>query len=247
MTKRAFSAEDISRFLDGEASDALTREIETALIHDADLAVELNDLRAAQSSFIKAQEDLLSLAPAIPDLPQPTPQRTALFPAFAGLAAGLAIAAIASWSLLKEPDPDWRAVVANYQSLYVTETLSGVTEPQNVSVAKLAELSEVLGLDLTNLPEVEGLAYRRAQQLGYKGIPLAQLTFLTDGGGPVALCILRTDEVDSNGIEAQTLEGMAAFSWVTNGFGVLLIGPQGDSTLLNAAETFKDALNGASA
>ena len=38
MTERAFSDEDLALFLDGEASDALTREIEIALAQDASLA-----------------------------------------------------------------------------------------------------------------------------------------------------------------------------------------------------------------
>ncbi|MEL7012458.1 MAG: hypothetical protein AAFO72_04175 [Pseudomonadota bacterium] len=247
MTERGFSDEDLALFLDGEAPDGLTREIETALAQDPSLAAELDSLRAAEAAFVSAQENLLSLAPATPNLPRHKARAPALAPAFAGLAAGLVIAATVSWSLLSKPEPGWREVVANYQSLYVTETLSGVTEPQGVSEAKLIALSEVLGLDLTNLPEVDGLAYRRAQQLGYKGAPLAQLTFLTANGGPVALCILRTGGADTSGIETDTLDGMAAYSWVDNGFGVLLIGPLGDNTLSEAAQTFRAALNGAPA
>lgn len=245
MTERAFSDEDLALFLDGEASEALTREIESALAQDPSLSAEVNSLRAAQASYVSAQEDLLSLSPAMPELPRRERGMPAMLPAFVGLAAGLVIAATVSWSLLSKPEPGWREVVANYQSLYVTETLSGVAEPQSISKAKLTELSEVLGLDLTNLPEVDGLAYRRAQQLGYKGAPLAQLTFLTANGGPVALCILRTGGADSSEIEADTLEGMAAYSWVDDGFGVLLIGPLGDSTLSEAAQTFRAALKGA--
>lgn len=247
MTERAFSDEDLALFLDGEASDALTREIEIALAQDASLAAELDSMRLAQATFVSAQDNLLSLSPAMPELPRRKAETSALVPAFVGLAAGLVIAATVSWSLFTKPEPGWREVVANYQSLYVTETLSGVAEAQSVSEAKLTELSEVLGIDLTNLPEVDGLAYRRAQQLGYKGAPLAQLTFLTTNGGPVALCILRTGGADSGGIDADTLEGMAAYSWVDNGFGVLLIGPLGDSTLSEAAHTFRAALKGAPA
>lgn len=249
MTQRSFSDEDLASFLDGEAADALTREIEMALAEDPALTAHVKDLQSAQVAYVAAQEEMLSLAPEMPDLPASVQgAKSAGFgwaPACCGLAAGLAIAAAVSWSLLADKEPDWRDVVANYQSLYVTETLSGVSEPQSVSEAKLAELSGVLGLDLTGLPNVDGLAYRRAQQLGYKGTPLAQLTFLTADGGPVALCVLHVGGQDSTTIEAETLEGMAAFSWVDNGYGVLLIGPTGDQSLPQAAEAFRAALRGA--
>ncbi len=94
------------------------------------------------------------------------------------------IAAIGvTWSTWQTQEEGWRDVVANYQSLYVTETLAQVDQQR----ADLKRLSGALGIDLTALPEVEGLSFKRAQQLGFNGRPLAQLTFLTAEGGPVAL------------------------------------------------------------
>ncbi|MEO0370211.1 MAG: hypothetical protein AAF231_02035 [Pseudomonadota bacterium] len=243
---RSFTDEDLTAYLDGEASAALTHDIEKQLEDDPALAAELQALRAAEAAFTADQDALLSLAPSMPALPA-TPRTTpAWITALGGMAAGLVIAAGFTWSLMSGQgsgqDPDWRAVVANYQSLYVTETLAGVAEPQSVSEAKLAELSGVLGLDLTDLPKVDGLNYRRAQQLGYQGTPLAQLTFLTEDGGPVALCILQVGGPDSDGVETQVLDGLAAYSWVDNGYGVLLIGPLDDARLEGAAETFRNAL-----
>lgn len=136
MTERAFSHEDLALFLDGEASEALTREIEIALAQDASLAAELDSMSLAQASFVSAQENLLSLSPAMPDLQRRKPETPALVPAFVGLAAGLVVAATVSWFLFAKPEPGWREVVANYQSLYVTETLSGVADPQSVSEAR---------------------------------------------------------------------------------------------------------------
>ena len=247
MTKRVFSDEDLTLFLDGEASEAVAQEIEAALITDPALVASLDEMRAAQAAFVADQDALLAVAPPIPDLPGAAQTTFPWVAAFGGMAAGLVIAAGLSWSILTQDAPDWRDVVANYQSLYVTETLAGPVEPESALEAKLTDLSGVLGLDLTTLPTVDGLEYRRAQQLGYLGTPLAQLTFLTPDGGPVALCILRVGGPNSDGIEAETLEGMAAFSWVDNGYGVLLIGPQGDTTLPDAATVFRAALRDAAA
>lgn len=245
MTKRRFSDEELAAFLDGEADDALTEAVEAQLAVDTALAQSLEGMRAATDAFKADQEAVLSLAPAMPAVPVQQNSGFMWPAAFGGLAAGLVIAAGISWAALSKPEPDWRAVVANYQSLYVTETLAGVAEPQSVSDAKLAELSEVLGIDLQALPQVGGLAYRRAQQLGYKGTPLAQLTFLTDDGGPVALCLLHVGGPDSDGIEAQVLDGLSAYSWTDNGFGVLLIGPLGNERLEGAAKAFRSALQSA--
>lgn len=247
MKTRAFSDEDLTRFLDGEASETLTLEIEAARLKDTKLSADLDNMRAAQAAFVADQDAFLSAAPPMPDFPAPSRKAVPWAPALGGMAAGLIIAAGLAWPLLSKDNPDWRDVIANYQSLYVTETLSGAVDPQHSLDAKLTELSGVLGIDLTTLPDVDGLNYRRAQQLGFRGAPLAQLTYLTPDGGPVALCILRVAGPNSDGIEAETLEGMAAFSWVDNGYGVLLIGPLDDTTLPEAATIFRAALKDAAA
>ncbi|MEO0891339.1 MAG: hypothetical protein AAFY35_02000 [Pseudomonadota bacterium] len=247
MKTRAFSDEDLALYLDGEASETLIQEIEAARLKDTKLSSELDRMRVAQAAFVADQDSFLAAAPPMPGLPAPARSAVPWAPALGGMVAGLVIAAGLAWPFLSKDDPDWRDVVANYQSLYVTETLAGAVEPQSALDAKLVELSGVLGIDLTALPDIDGLDYRRAQQLGYEGAPLAQLTFLTHDGGPVALCILRTSGPDSENIQADTLSGLSAFSWVDNGFGVLLIGPQGDATLPEAATMFRAALRDAAA
>jgi anti-sigma factor RsiW len=243
MTKRTFSDEDLSCYLDGEATDTLVQEIEAAVAQDVELAQYLEDLRDAQAMFVGAQEELLAAAPEMPILPASSRAPRDWATGLAGLAAGLVLAMTAAWTFWERPEPGWRDVVASYQSLYVTETLIGASETPTESTAKLEELSDVLGFDLTGLPTVGGLDYRRAQQLGYKGQPLAQLTYLTSEGGPVALCIVFTGDSTTDGIQKDTLEGLDAYSWVENGYGILLIGPYGEAILPSAAETFRDALS----
>ena len=246
MTERSFSDDDLMLYLDGEASGDLSQRIELAMGTDASLSVYLDRLSSAQNTFMTTQEDMLSLAPPLPDLPHTTGTIPAWSFGLMGLAAGLVLATSITWAVLDRPEPSWREVVANYQSLYVTETLAGAKASPKASAEKLADLSGVLGLDLTNLPEIEGLDYRRAQHLGYKGHPLAQLTYLTADGGPVALCIIHTGG-ESSGITVDVLEGMDAYSWVENGFGILLIGPPGDNTLPDAAKVFQNALRASDA
>ena len=240
---RHFTDEDLGRFLDGEADAELTHAIRTAMKADEELSSQVAALQGARDQFAAAFEPLLSLAPEPPTLPEMPQQGVpAWATGLAGMAAGIVLALGAVWSLTDRSGPNWRDVVANYQSLYVTETLAQVNDTPEQSAQKLQELSKVLGLDLTQLPEVEGLTYRRAQQLGFKGKPLAQLTFLTKDGGPVALCILRTTKADSDAILAETLDGLAAYSWISGGYGILLIGPTQDQDLKDAEKVFRAAL-----
>ncbi len=249
MTERGgFSDQDLSAYLDDEAPVDVSDSIRSALPDDPGLRARLESLRTAQDGFAAAMTAALAAAPEMPDLPEPLPQRTVSAWPFglAGVAAGVALALGFGWNVWRTPDPGWRDVVANYQSLYVTETLAPVDLTAAAQQADLQRLSSGLGLDLTTLPEVSGLVFKRAQQLGYKGKPLAQLTFLTADGGPVALCILRTGADTSPGITAEVLSGLDTYSWTEDGFGILLVGPKGTDGLKNAAEILRDALKNTS-
>ena len=250
MTERTgFSDQELSAYLDGEAPEDVSGAIEEALPGDPALRTRLERLRAAQDGFVAAMEAALAAAPDMPELPQPLAQKTAgAWPyGLAGVAAGAVLALGLGWNVWHRPDPGWRDVVANYQSLYVTETLAPIEQTPEARQADLQRLSAGLGIDLTGLPEISGLSFKRAQQLGFKGKPLAQLTFLTADGGPVALCILRNGAETSPGITAEVLSGLDTYSWTEDGFGVLLVGPKGSDGLENAAEILRDALKNTSA
>lgn len=243
-----FSDQDLSAYLDGEAADDVSDAIGAALSGDPGLRARLDEMRAGQDAFAEAMATALSAAPPMPDLPDPLSQRgTRVWPVgLAGVAAGAVLALGAGWSLWHTPDPGWRDVVANYQSLYVTETLAPLERTPEAQQADLQRLSAGLGIDLTGLPEISGLSFKRGQQLGFNGKPLAQLTFLAADGGPVALCILRNGAATSPGITAEVLSGLDTYSWTEDGFGILLLGPQGTDGLENAAETLRKALKNTS-
>ena len=244
MTDRpGFSDQDLSAYLDDEAPAELSAAIRSALQSDPALRARLEELQAGQEAFVTAMEEVLQSAPTMPELPRAVTHSQRVWPlGLAGVAAGAALALGLGWSGIVAPDPGWRDVVANYQSLYVTETLAPVALTPQEQQADLQRVSEGLGLDLSALPQVAGLTYKRAQQLGYKGQPLAQLTFLTAEGGPVALCILRTGSETSPGITAEVLSGLDTYSWSEDGFGILLVGPRGETGLENAAKIFRAAL-----
>ncbi|WP_120500326.1 anti-sigma factor [Roseovarius sp. EL26] len=240
------SDEDLCLYLDQEADADLVLRVEQALQTDQALQARITELQGAQQDLTASFEAMLDTAPDIPKLPTRGISRQAAWQVCGGsMVAGALVGIGLMWGTYQQDQsqPGWKAVVASYQSLYVTETLAGAENDAIKTRAKLAQLSETMGLDLTNLPEVDGLSYVRAQQLGFRGKPLAQLTFLTTDGGPVALCIVKTGKPDSADITPEILEGMSAYSWNEDGYGVLLIGPQGAPSLEDAAKRFRTGLS----
>jgi len=247
--RREFTDLDLSCYLDGEAAPDLMAALDAALNTDAKLQARLDQLRAAQNPFDEALEAALKLAPNMPALPPAQPSahpRAANSNWKIGL-AGVAVGAVAAlgltWATTPAPQkPRWIDDVALYQSLYVAETLALINIAPQKNQAQLAQISQALGFDITNLPQVADLTLKRVQQLGYDGKPLAQLSFVNAAGNPVALCVLRTNAPDTKTIKPQILRGQSAFTWTKDGFGLLLIGPPDDPSLEDAAKTFRQAL-----
>ncbi|MEL6450425.1 MAG: hypothetical protein AAFQ19_04140 [Pseudomonadota bacterium] len=248
MDRRPFRDEELTAYLDGEAEDALRAEIDAALETDAALAAQLAALDIPMPALTGAYAALLAEAPPMPALPNaptpaPVPTRrwgwTWGFGTFAtGLAAG---AAVAVYTGLGVPAPEpkgWAAFVASYQSLYTAQTLANDMPDAAERAAQLATVSDALGFDLTDLPEAEGLSFRRAQVLGFRGKPLIQIAYLRADGTPVALCIIPAGP-DEKPVRMGAAEGMDIARWNAPGFGFLLIGGDDAAPLAQEAETFR--------
>jgi len=194
---REFSDETLTAFLDGETDAEVTRAINAKLETSAALAEQLDALRFPEDKLGSAFDYLLVDAPAMPDLPSlpamtvplpiaaNLPERPQWRGIFAGGASGLVAGLVAAvyLGIGKEPvsisDPNWLDVVANYQMLYVPDTLdpsqsTQISADDATRRAALATLSDAVGVDLKNLETVEGLQFRRAQRLGFQGKTLIQ-------------------------------------------------------------------------
>lgn len=247
---RAFTDEELTAFLDGEADDALHAAIDTAMETDAALLARIEALflpSEVMGAMVQGYDALLVTAPAMAALPEPAaPVRRrrawAVLPFGVGLAAGLAVAAFVG---LGTPPPEpapargWVSFVASYQALYTTATLAS-TDPTNAeTTAQLSMVSQAVGLDLTGLPEATGLTFKRAQVLGFNGKPLVQIAFLRDDGTPVALCIIPAGP-DAKPVNMGAAEGLGLARWNTGGHGFLLIGGTDAAPLETEAATFAD-------
>ncbi|MGI4837976.1 MAG: hypothetical protein ACRYF9_10195 [Janthinobacterium lividum] len=87
----------------------------------------------------------------------------------------------------------WRGSVAQYMALYTEQTLEGLDPSAATQAPQLARVGEQLGIALTpawiSLP---GAHLRRAQVLRYDVDLIAQLVYLDQQYGPLALCFVRS-------------------------------------------------------
>ncbi|MBY5374759.1 anti-sigma factor [Rhizobium leguminosarum] len=239
------SDEDLTAFIDGELTAEEAARIEAIVNEEESTAERLEFLARANLPFEQAFAPLLSEAPreklaamlaAIPAQPSaksgPTPafasRRRFLGALAASLVAGIAIdravIGIGARFSAKDENSEWRAVVADYVSLYTPESLAGPVPAREDQAAQFAGLEEKLGLSLS--PEavsLPGVDFKRALLLQYDGKPLVQIAYLDPETGPMALCIVKSDK----GPKAPDLEsrkGMNVVYWSNATHAFMLIG-----------------------
>ncbi|MBY5935385.1 hypothetical protein KUV51_20430 [Tateyamaria omphalii] len=247
---RAFSDEELTAYLDGEADDALHAEIDAALEADPAVADQLATLDIPMAPIAEAYEALLQDAPPMPELPEAPPVAPAAVAStrgrwtwgvgtFAtGLAAGLAVAMFTGFGTPEPVPRGWVSFVASYQALYTPETLAIADPSTDDAAMQLAAVSDALGIDVTGLPQTQGLTFKRAQVLGFNDKPLVQIAFARADGTPVALCIIPAGP-DAAPVSMGAAEGMDLARWNTPGYGFLLIGGTDAAPLAEEAETFQ--------
>ncbi|NZD60469.1 anti-sigma factor [Rhizobium sp. WYCCWR 11290] len=239
------SDEDLTAFIDGELTAEEAARIQTMVNGDERTAERLEFLARASLPFEQAFAPLLAEAPReklqamLAAIPLQQSARSGPTPAFAtrrrflgalaaSLAAGIAIdrgvIGIGKGFSAKDENSEWRAVVADYISLYTAETLAGPVPGREDQAAQLAGLDEKLGLSLS--PEavsLPGIDFKRALLLQYDGKALAQIAYLDPETGPMALCIVKSDK----GPKAPDLEhrkGMNVVYWSNATHAFMLIG-----------------------
>ncbi len=235
------SDEELTAYLDGELPPAEAARLEALLETDADLAARLEFLSRASLPFAHAFDPLLAQAPkaeleAILSRLSATPATTSANPGrrrFLGtLAACLVAGVIADRAFIglsrqlaaDDENSEWRATVADYIALYTPETLAGPVPSLAAQAGQLSAVEARLGLSLS--PEtiaLPGVDFKRALLLQYDDQPLAQLAYLDPETGPLALCIVRSDDgVKPPDVEAR--KGMNVVYWSDKTHAFMLIG-----------------------
>ncbi|MEM9277023.1 MAG: hypothetical protein AAGA76_00460 [Pseudomonadota bacterium] len=252
MATEKYPDDLLTAYLDGEVSPETAKEIKVACENNLALQQRLDALDIPKEQMVAAVDQLLDIAPKMPDLPLDLKTETeSRMSSWAGnlraVAAGLVMlvaGGAGGFYLNQQPADGWRDYVAAYHLLYVNSTLSNVETNASVQVSELDRISEAIAkpVSLETVTQVEGLDYKRAQILGFEGKPLAQMTFLSKMGTPIALCIIRTGATDAKLVEMEELEGMASASWTRDGYAYLLIGGKDQQLINDAARKFSKIL-----
>ncbi|PCK88730.1 Fis family transcriptional regulator [Rhizobium sophoriradicis] len=238
------SDEDLTAFIDGELTAEQAARIEAIVKEDERVAERLEFLARASLPFEQAFAPLLQEAPreklermldAIPAredakaVSAPAASRRRFLAALAaalvaGIAIDRAVLGLGGGFSAKDESSEWRAVVADYISLYTAETLAGPSPAWESQAAQLAPLDEKLGLSLS--PEavsLPGIDFKRALLLQYDGKPLAQIAYLDPDTGPMALCIVRSD-AGPKAPDLESRKGMNVVYWSNGRHAFMLIG-----------------------
>lgn len=167
------SDEDLTAFIDGELTAEEAARIEAIVNEDESTAERLEFLARASLPFKQAFAPLLSEAPReklqamLAAIPAQQSAKSGLAPAFAsrrrflgalaaslvaGIAIDRAVIGIGARFSAKDENSEWRAVVADYISLYTAETLAGPAPGREDQAAQLGPLDEKLGLSLSPKP-----------------------------------------------------------------------------------------------
>lgn len=267
MTQETFyTDEELVAFLDGETEFAPVDDIAAALKADPVLARRVEALRmdtgVVKQSFASLSVPDRSMsklnaalsAPVAANSNAPTDRPAQSWGSIAAAAVLALAVGFGAGRFFPEQSipantqvakaPGWKAYVASYQSLYASETLASVDLTENEKAAELTRVAAAIGKSLStdDLTTVDGVDYKRAQILNFKGKPLIQLAFLSRDGAPLALCIVKTDKGDTPTATAATLEGMSAASWSRGGYDYLLIGGNDQSLISDMAAQYIDAI-----
>lgn len=245
------SNEELVGYLDGELAADRAESIRRTLETDPALRERLDALKMDTQAVRAAFDDLLNQAPAgtfhtAPSVPARVIGRRSALVA-ASLLGAVALGFAAGRFSPSTETEDWRMAVAEYQLLYRSDTLSHLVRQPDELERERARVVAKLGLDIagSTLMNLEGLSYRRAQLLGFDDLPLVQFAYLDDDQQPLAFCVVPTTAADRP-VENQNLKGLAAASWVSQGYAFLVIGDIAPDHVRRTADTLAGAIaNGA--
>ncbi|MBB3592423.1 anti-sigma factor RsiW [Rhizobium sp. BK529] len=255
------SDEELTAFIDGEVSAEEAARIEALVEADEAVADRLEFLARASLHYKEAFAPLLDAAPQakleamLSAIPAAQPASASAFVTRRGFLGALAASVVAGIAVDrtviglsarfsgKDENSEWRAVVAEYISLYTPETLAGPVPPADVQAAQLARLDGSLGLQLS--PEqiaVQDIDFKRAQILQYDGKPLAQIAYLDPKTGPMALCIVASD-VGPKAPDIEGRKGMNVVYWSSATHAFMLIGHASVDRMTEIADAVRSKIS----
>jgi anti-sigma factor RsiW len=254
------SDEMLVAFLDGELDGADRARIDTLVKTDEAVAARYEFLSRSEMAFYDAFQPLLENAPTakleaiLSGLPASVTDEpaskgwsrrgfmaAAIGLVFVGVAADRAYIGMQNVSSERDGS-EWRAVVAEYLSLYTPDTLANLASDEQSQRAQLQNVGDKLGLSLpVQAVSLPGIPLKRAQVLQYDGKPLGQIAYLDPEHGPMALCIVQSSS-GPRSPQTERRHGMNVVYWSDQAHGYMLIGRNPADRLNDLAEHVRTAL-----
>lgn len=140
-------------------------------------------------------------------------------------------------SIVAAEDDRWVVRVADYQSLYVAETV-GHTEGGRARAEELLSDLQERSILQTAIPDLGefGYTFARAQQLGFEGEALVQLVYTRAGRKPLALCYMAVSSDEKGVPRLARREALGTASWRQNGQRFVIVADESASTLSSMVE-----------
>ncbi len=137
----------------------------------------------------------------------------------------------------------WRAAVAEYQALFVKETLAQASLDEQAQSANLRAALSHLGLELSMARiSVAPMEFKRAEVLNFKGKPLVQMAYLMHGDKPVSFCIIKSAKPVQD-MKSERREGLNIVHWHSKDHGYMIIGDVPDKELGAIARKLKQQMS----
>ena len=141
------------------------------------------------------------------------------------------------------PTPDatlvnrpWVTAIAQYQALYVRETIDQPTQELNQSQKVLTDANAAHPL-ATFIPDLSAVGYRfkRVQRLGFSDKPLLQMVYLGNTGNPAALCVLPINGPDQS-VSTHRIGSLNVAIWQQQGLAFVFASDMPDAQTLAIAQ-----------
>lgn len=228
----SYSDQELLAFLNGEVDARRAEQIEQTMRVDRELEHRVMALDPVAAPVREAMTDLpgrmvlAELERVALDGENRGGSRTPWMKLAAVLVLGAVLGSGAMW-LAGPSSDDWRGRVAQYQSLYVADTVRLTVASADVLERQLEVAGEKLGrpLDQTSLEAPASLRLARVQVLGLDDAPLIQIVYQDAEGTPFALCVTTAGpRGGSNEPSSEMLHGLATTAWEDGSFRYIFVG-----------------------
>ena len=228
----SYSDDMLRKFLEGELDPHLAAELEQTMRVDRELerrVMELDTLAPVVQNAMQIMpgpELTERLKKSVLDGRAPTSWTAHLRKYAAILLVGAVAGGAVGTYVGLNVDDDWRGQVAQYQSLYIKDTVAFADFNDAVLAGQMAIASDRLKrtLDPAALDEIGELQLARTQILGIEDAPLAQIAYRDANGVPFALCITPAENGRAAEFQSEMLYDLATTAWQEGGFRYILVG-----------------------